>query len=135
MKKIFIGVGYWRNESLPHLPDPLKFVGEYSSINEKEKISDYLRKGIEASIGFGSSYCRFNCSRGSDLGSLELTDGVYIWPEGLVHYVEEHDVVLPKFFLDHICKRPKNCFTKIGDYDKENYDFKLWISSTQTPLT
>ena len=34
-------------------------------------------------------------------GSLELTDGTYVWPEGLAHYVEQHGVKLPGEFLEH----------------------------------
>ncbi|TWD73097.1 hypothetical protein FB561_6982 [Kribbella amoyensis] len=34
-------------------------------------------------------------------GSVELTDLLYIWPEGLAHYVKEHDVRLPERFVRH----------------------------------
>ncbi|GHH42120.1 hypothetical protein GCM10017774_37860 [Lentzea cavernae] len=41
----------------------------------------------------GKSICRF-CGR--DNGSTELTDGVnFVWPDGLLHYVEDHNVRLP----------------------------------------
>jgi len=46
------------------------------------------------------------------MGSRELTDGEWIWPEGLAHYVEHHDVILPDAFVDH-CRsrawRPATC--------------------------
>jgi hypothetical protein len=38
-------------------------------------------------------------------GCAELTDGVYLWPEGLAHYVLEHSVKLPDDVLDHITHR------------------------------
>jgi hypothetical protein len=41
----------------------------------------------------GWSSCRF-C--GAANGSVELTDGEhFVWPEGLAHYVSDHDVRLP----------------------------------------
>jgi hypothetical protein len=35
------------------------------------------------------------------MGSREFTDGEWVWPEGLVHYVECHSVVLPEIFIEH----------------------------------
>jgi hypothetical protein len=39
---------------------------------------------------------------GQRLGNLELTDGVFIWPEGLDHYLLDHGVRLPQWFVDHV---------------------------------
>jgi hypothetical protein len=36
-----------------------------------------------------------------------LTDGVYLWPEGLAHYVREHSVTLPADVLAHIERRQR----------------------------
>ena len=33
-------------------------------------------------------------------GDSELTDGVFVWPEGLAHYVAVHDVRLPEEFIE-----------------------------------
>jgi hypothetical protein len=38
-------------------------------------------------------------------GSAEFTDGTYVWPEGLAHYVDEHHVRLPEAVLEHIRRR------------------------------
>lgn len=38
------------------------------------------------------------------MGSRELTDGVYVWPEGLVHYIEKHNVRLPRQFVEHVLR-------------------------------
>ncbi len=40
-------------------------------------------------------------------GTTELTngfrsDGVWLWPDDLGHYVEHHNIVLPDRFLEHI---------------------------------
>lgn len=47
----------------------------------------------------GYSPCRL-C--GMNNGALELSDGVYVWPEGLRHYVVDHDVRLPQEFVSHV---------------------------------
>jgi hypothetical protein len=47
----------------------------------------------------GLSPCRL-C--GQLNGSAEYTDGTYVWPEGLAHYVMEHDVRLPDEFVSHV---------------------------------
>lgn len=36
------------------------------------------------------------------MGHRDLTDGVYVWPEGLAHYVKAHAVRLPDDFLAHV---------------------------------
>lgn len=38
---------------------------------------------------------------GQVVGNLELSDGVYVWPEGLAHYVLSHSVRLPAEFEQH----------------------------------
>lgn len=38
-------------------------------------------------------------------GNLDLTDGIYIWPEGLAHYVFDHHVRLPPEFVEHVQAR------------------------------
>ncbi len=50
----------------------------------------------------GFSGCRL-C--GEVNGSAEFTDGVYLWPEGLAHYVREHSVKLPDEVLAHVRRR------------------------------
>lgn len=53
----------------------------------------YLLGGTVFVAAAGKSLCRI-C--GQINGSAELTDGVrFVWPEGLAHYVEAHNVRLP----------------------------------------
>ena len=47
----------------------------------------------------GYSTCRI-C--GIDNGTKDLSDGKYMWPEGLVHYVKDHNLRLPKEFEEHV---------------------------------
>ncbi|NIK58274.1 hypothetical protein BJY22_003991 [Kribbella shirazensis] len=61
-------------------------------------IADYLRCGFIYRAFGGLSTCRLcDCQN----GALERSDGVWYWPDGLVHYVTEHHVRLPPEFVDH----------------------------------
>jgi hypothetical protein len=50
----------------------------------------------------GYSRCRI-C--GKDNGAAEYTDGTYVWPEGLAHYIYDHAVRLPDELVAHACQR------------------------------
>jgi len=48
----------------------------------------------------GYSFCRFACGiPDQQMGCTEFYDGVWVWPEGLAHYVECHSVLLPDEFI------------------------------------
>jgi len=68
----------------------------------------------------GVSTCRF-C--GHQNGALELSDGVWYWPDGLVHYVTEHDVRLPSEFVEHALEY----LELLGDSDR---DVEWWRSQS-----
>jgi hypothetical protein len=57
--------------------------------SERMNVASYLERGLVTCAFAGLSPCRF-CGTGN--GSAELTDGVYLWPEGLPHYIREHGV-------------------------------------------
>jgi hypothetical protein len=94
-----IRIGYWHGDDSPNWPDPLTFVDAMWDRDERELVVDYLSHGLLWKALCGPSRCRF-CQQPN--GSLELTDGVYVWPEGLAHYVGEHSVRMPKLFVDHV---------------------------------
>lgn len=94
-------IGYWKSELDPNLPDPTELSGGLSG-DDVESVSDYLKRGHVARAFMGKSRCRV-C--GKEVGSLELSDGTFIWPEGLSHYVDVHHVKLPSEFLDHVYRR------------------------------
>ncbi len=83
-------------------PDPRELVAPYQPA-DKARVLRHLRAGRVVQRTLGYSYCRFHCGVSPrELGSACLTDGVYRWPEGLAHYVDEHDVQLPAAFIAHI---------------------------------
>ncbi len=95
-------LGYWSTGPDSDLPDPAGRVDESWDEYEREVVGAYLAHGTLARPYLGPSRCRI-C--GQDNGSTELTDGVYLWPEGLAHYVREHAVRLPVEFVSHAVAR------------------------------
>ena len=94
-----VRIGYWRGEHAPTWPDPHRFVDPSWNPSERDNVVDHLHRGFVARAYLGMSSCRL-C--GEAVGSLELSDGVFIWPEGLAHYVEAHELRLPSRFVEHI---------------------------------
>ena len=91
-------IGYWRGEGARGWPDPRKFIDSSWDADDRELVVDYLGRGFVVRACMGYSPCRI-CGR--DNGSLELSDGTYAWPEGLAHYLADHEVRLPEQFVTH----------------------------------
>jgi hypothetical protein len=89
---------------------PPDFIVDYDFDKDlKEKIIGYLESGEEFFSWLGFSFCRFRCDvRDDDMGCKDLTDGEWIWPEGLSHYVKEHNIGLPPLFIKHLMDRNFN---------------------------
>ncbi len=94
-----IRIGYWQAEATDGWPDVTAFIDASWNADDRERVVDHLRHGSLARAYMGFSTCRVCGARN---GSLELTDGKYIWPEGLAHYVEAHGVRLPDDFVRHV---------------------------------
>jgi hypothetical protein len=86
-------IGYWWSVEQPEWPSPQDWVDPDWDPAERELVAHYLAGGQRAPyVAAGPSFCRI-CQQAN--GNLELTDGTYLWPEGLAHYVAEHSVRLP----------------------------------------
>jgi hypothetical protein len=66
------------------------------------------------------------------MGSRDLSDGTWVWPEGLAHYVERHNVVLPEAFV-HTMRAgawavPDEAAERVGVWRSRTpeYDFEPW---------
>ena len=92
-------VGFWYSAYEPDLPKPEAGVWDEE---EKSAVVKYLKAGSEGDHYRGWSDCRV-C--GCMNGSVDLTDGLYIWPQGLAHYIEEHSIKLPVEFVDYVLAR------------------------------
>jgi hypothetical protein len=91
-------LGHWRGEHAEGL-DPREFLDPSWDEAERSLVADYLRDGRRWRYYLGRARCRL-C--GLEVGSAELCDEVYAWPEGLAHYVEVHSVRLPTAFVAHV---------------------------------
>ena len=93
-------LGWWFSPFAPStLPRPQALVGGWEP-RARELVLRYLRAGKVLVRYPDASFCRFDCGE-TAMGMSDLTDGRYVWPEGLAHYVERHDVRLPEPFVAH----------------------------------
>lgn len=95
-------VGYWcRSEGDPLFPHPDSLVRNgWLETPSRNALLHYLRAAPQFEAYRGLSWCRFLCGvPDRTMGYREFWDGVWVWPEGLVHYVECHDVYLPDEFV------------------------------------
>lgn len=99
-------LGFWHGPGEPPLPHPADLVDPHWDSVERELVIRHLREGWIVSWCMGSSSCRL-CGK-PDNGSTELSDGYYLWPEGLPHYLEAHQVRLPREFVDHCRQYPES---------------------------
>lgn len=100
-------IGYWFSGDKDDCdyPNPSTLINEeFYEINWKleNKLVGYLMAGKPCNFYRGSSECRI-C--GCRLGCFERTDGIYIWPDKLEHYIMNHKVVLPTEFNDYVMKQ------------------------------
>jgi hypothetical protein len=89
-------VGFWYSEREPWLPHPRKSVAPRWSDSQRTAVIDYLLRPEDVVHYMGLSPCRM-CDR--LVGSREFTDGTWVWPEGLVHYLDVHQVRPPADFV------------------------------------
>lgn len=98
--KRLISIGYWYGPgAAQRWPDPTRFLDPEWDEDDRNSVASYLRQGVIVQSYMGYSRCRI-C--GENNGDLDLTDGTYVWPDGLVHYVEKHAVRLPDIFVNHV---------------------------------
>lgn len=112
-------VGYWRSEADESLPNPADYIDWEWDEDERGRVAWYFSHGTLLRAYMGLSPCRI-C--GVPNGSLELTDGDLVWPEGLAHYIEEHAVRLPAEVVDHATSR-------LDQLEGEDVDEDWWRSS------
>jgi hypothetical protein len=93
-------IGYWM-ETLndTDLPLPHELIGEMPEL-ARQAVCRYVSGGTLFESYRGLSWCRFYCGVDDrEMGFREFTDGEWVWPEGLVHYVRSHNIVLPDEFI------------------------------------
>lgn len=108
-------VGYWRGTGregwgvdkptiidYPDCPKVEDFIDPTWNKEERNKVVEYLGLGDELHRWCGYSTCRI-CGK-HDNGDACLTDGKWVWPSGLAHYLMKHAVKPPQEFVDHALK-------------------------------
>ena len=100
------------------LPAPQELVGLDPRL---ASVADYLDHGVIHERYRGMSWCRFACGEWH-MGSCDLTDGVWLWPQGLSHYLRTHSVLLPEAFIDHALngRRP------VAASREDRVDLQVW---------
>ena len=83
------------------LPWPGDFVDwAWEPRDELQAVVAYLERAGSTLFSFrGSSTCRL-CGRTN--GSTCTSDGTFVWPSGLAHYVRDHGVRPDQEFVDHV---------------------------------
>lgn len=81
--------GFWKSKYEPHLPNPVSnevaWVGQDDFVSKLEQVEK-----ISKCIAYrGFSICRI-C--GKHNGHEEFSYRDWVWPQGLLHYIVEHNV-------------------------------------------
>lgn len=122
-RRPLLTIGYWGNDQHPDYPDPRTLIDESWDEAERFDVAHYLERQPVARAFMGYSPCRI-CGRNN--GDLELTDGTFIWPDGLAHYVRDHHVRLPAAFVRHVEQQSAR-----WDYATGSTDW--WLAQFGTP--
>lgn len=94
-------------------------------IELSRRVADYLDSGVYAGGYRGYSQCRI-CMKLN--GSRELTDGTWVWPEGLSHYVRDHSVTLPQLIIEKACGSEwRACLSANKDYEGTERTSEFWL--------
>ena len=106
---MLIEIGFWRGSCVDdERPLPFSDDGEMPGPAVLALTLRYLTAhAIVESWEHGYSYCRFlpACTASPrTLGCVTLTDGIYVWPEGLAHYIITHRVAPPKIIVEAAVK-------------------------------
>lgn len=93
--------GFWYSKYEPHFPKPEQ-MGVWANKENANRFCTLLKR-VEKKArckGYkGSSICRI-CKKKN--GSTTFFYKNWVWPEGLIHYIKEHNVVPSKTFMQFI---------------------------------
>jgi hypothetical protein len=115
-------IGYWKESLDDAYPLAEEVVGALPA-HQRDAVAKYLEAGrFSIWVFMGHSTCRLGCPGAN--GCREQTDGKWIWPSGLVHYVRVHGVAMPEEFVEDACRAaPVACQPSLEDVS----DMNLWI--------
>lgn len=141
-----VEVGFWcragGDAPTDDRPDPRALVDPaWLPSPQGAAVAAYVdRAGYVESYEHGYSTCRFaGCTAPRrELGCASLTDGTYVWPEGLSHYLRAHAVVPPPAFVGHVL-RQWDAWRAAGgggdgDGDGATRHHLLWDAEARAPV-
>lgn len=76
--------------------ESLNFAGSAVAYPKQDVVA-YLESGIEIFSWLEDVRCLYGCTA-ENIGSAELTDGVWVWTREFVHYVACHHIAIPERF-------------------------------------
>lgn len=96
-------IGYWASDSSAEWPVVNTWIDRNWEPRERDAVIEWLSSGERVIQWLGWSKCRV-C--GCNNGDTDLSDGVYLWPDGLLHYVRSHHIRMPRAFIDRAVEHP-----------------------------
>jgi hypothetical protein len=120
-------VGYWIEDLWDEeLPAPQELVAP-GPRGDTDALVSYLDAGVLCAQYRGLSWCRFGCDAAPvDMGSCDLTDGTWVWPQGLSHYVSLHGVTLPEAFVVRALSGVRPQAPRSKQQHEREHDFSFW---------
>jgi hypothetical protein len=131
-------IGYWKTTTGvgDQLPEASWFVEPNQDLYLGESpLADLLDAGVEYVWCMGFSVCRI-CGRQN--GCSQRTDGRFVWPDGLSHYVREHGLSLPGSIATELRRAPSHPaqrFLLANVIEGFEPSLDRWIMETQTGKT
>jgi hypothetical protein len=130
-------LGYWKGKIADAYPCPQELEGTLPA-HVRERLIAYLDNPPlvvgtaypSLEYQWGHSWCRYGCDVPN--GSDELTDGIWVWPEGLSHYVKEHGLaLLPEEFLESVVSETRRDLPASDEHDGGSLvaiDESAWVA-------
>ncbi len=119
----------------PFLPDPQRILDVLGPARYDDGVLRYLERGLVAKSFMGFSVCRCCARADGTMGTRDLTDGEWVWPQGLAHYVREHSLPLPAQFIERIIANGLHAAPDAAAHVSEHwdapYDYTFWHAWTE----
>lgn len=103
--------GFWKEQgpSYANFPSILESVSQDWPERQNNSLLHYLVTSPLLSVTFRGAclFCGELCYllKDEQLSTALRTDGVWVWPDEIVHYIEHHGVMIPSDMFSHIKKK------------------------------
>jgi hypothetical protein len=99
---------------------------------QQDKVVEYLRSGYVLGIPMGADLPDWfdRSDKANPLiegrregGVTPMTDGVWYWPAGLIHFIEKYNVRVPQEFIEHAAKNNWRVNKRLVAQSTYDYDY------------